>query len=71
LEVGYTNPSRFAQVFRRVAGRTGLQVSRLGLGTMNFGMVTDEAPACEIILAAPYIRKTCRKLWLCWTLAIK
>jgi aryl-alcohol dehydrogenase-like predicted oxidoreductase len=24
-------------------GRTGLQVSRLALGTMNFGMVTDEA----------------------------
>ncbi len=33
-------------------GRTGLQVSRLGLGTMNFGMVTDEAPAFEIMDAA-------------------
>ena len=33
-------------------GRSGLQVSRLGLGTMNFGMVTDEAPACEIMDAA-------------------
>ncbi len=33
-------------------GRTGLQVSRLGLGTMNFGMVTDEAPAREIMDAA-------------------
>jgi aryl-alcohol dehydrogenase-like predicted oxidoreductase len=26
-------------------GRSGVQVSRLALGTMNFGMVTDEAPA--------------------------
>lgn len=30
-------------------GRTGLQVSRLGLGTMNFGMVTDEATSFEIM----------------------
>ena len=27
----------------------GLQVSRLGLGTMNFGMVTDEATSFEIM----------------------
>jgi aryl-alcohol dehydrogenase-like predicted oxidoreductase len=26
-------------------GRTGLQVSRLALGTMNFGMVADAAKA--------------------------
>src|SRR5258708_3691269 len=30
-------------------GRTGLQVSRLGLGTMNFGMVTDETTAFGIM----------------------
>jgi aryl-alcohol dehydrogenase-like predicted oxidoreductase len=30
-------------------GRTGLQVSRLGLGTMNFGMVTDEAASFDIM----------------------
>jgi aryl-alcohol dehydrogenase-like predicted oxidoreductase len=30
-------------------GRTGLQVSRLGLGTMNFGMVTDQAIGFEIM----------------------
>ena len=30
-------------------GRSGLQVSRLGLGTMNFGMVTDEATSFEIM----------------------
>ena len=30
-------------------GRTGLQVSRLGLGTINFGMVTDEAASVEIM----------------------
>jgi aryl-alcohol dehydrogenase-like predicted oxidoreductase len=30
-------------------GRTGLQVSRLGLGTMNFGELTDEAAAFEIM----------------------
>jgi aryl-alcohol dehydrogenase-like predicted oxidoreductase len=30
-------------------GRTGLQVSRLGLGTMNFGMVTDEAASFAIM----------------------
>jgi aryl-alcohol dehydrogenase-like predicted oxidoreductase len=30
-------------------GRTGLQVSRLALGTMNFGMVTDEAASFEIM----------------------
>lgn len=30
-------------------GRTGLQVSRLGLGTMNFGMVTDEATSFAIM----------------------
>jgi len=33
-------------------GRTGLQVSRLALGTMNFGYVTDEATAFEIMDAA-------------------
>jgi aryl-alcohol dehydrogenase-like predicted oxidoreductase len=33
-------------------GRTGLQVSRLGLGTMNFGEVTDESIAHEILDAA-------------------
>ena len=30
-------------------GRTGLQVSRLGLDTMNFGMVTDEGTSFEIM----------------------
>jgi aryl-alcohol dehydrogenase-like predicted oxidoreductase len=30
-------------------GRTGLQVSRLGLGTMNFGELTDEAASFEIM----------------------
>jgi aryl-alcohol dehydrogenase-like predicted oxidoreductase len=33
-------------------GRSGLQVSRLCLGTMNFGMVTDEPDAFEIMDAA-------------------
>jgi aryl-alcohol dehydrogenase-like predicted oxidoreductase len=33
-------------------GRTGLQVSRLALGTMNFGFVTDEAAGFEIMDAA-------------------
>lgn len=30
-------------------GRTGLQVSQLGLGTMNFGMTTDEDTSFEIL----------------------
>jgi predicted aldo/keto reductase-like oxidoreductase len=30
-------------------GRTGLLVSRLGLGTMNFGELTDEAASFEIM----------------------
>ncbi|AZF00204.1 putative oxidoreductase YrpG [Pseudomonas orientalis] len=30
-------------------GRTGLQVSRLCLGTMNFGDVTDEATSLRIL----------------------
>jgi aryl-alcohol dehydrogenase-like predicted oxidoreductase len=30
-------------------GRTGLQVSRLGLGTMNFGELTDETTSFEIM----------------------
>jgi len=30
-------------------GRAGLMVSRLGLGTMNFGPVTPEADACQIM----------------------
>lgn len=30
-------------------GRTGLQVSRLGLGTMNFGELTDETAGFEIM----------------------
>src|SRR3954469_3731756 len=30
-------------------GRTGLQVSRLGLGTMNFGELPDEAASFEIM----------------------
>ena len=30
-------------------GRTGLRVSRLGLGTMNFGELTDEAASFEIM----------------------
>lgn len=33
-------------------GRSGLQVSRLCLGTMNFGMVTDEPTSCKIMDAA-------------------
>ncbi len=33
-------------------GRTGLKVSRLALGTMNFGMVTDEPEAFAIMDAA-------------------
>jgi aryl-alcohol dehydrogenase-like predicted oxidoreductase len=33
-------------------GRTGLRVSRLGLGTMNFGMETDEAASRAILDAA-------------------
>src|SRR3954449_4214184 len=33
-------------------GRTGLQVSRLALGTMNFGFVTDEAASFRIMDAA-------------------
>ena len=30
-------------------GRSGLQVSRLALGTMNFGFVTDETTSFEIL----------------------
>jgi len=30
-------------------GRSGLQVSRLALGTINFGMVTDEATSFKIM----------------------
>ena len=33
-------------------GRTGLQVSRLALGTMNFGFVTDEPASFDIMEAA-------------------
>ncbi len=33
-------------------GRSGLKVSRLALGTMNFGMVTDESDAFRIMDAA-------------------
>jgi aryl-alcohol dehydrogenase-like predicted oxidoreductase len=33
-------------------GRTGLRVSRLALGTMNFGFVTDEATSFKIMDAA-------------------
>lgn len=33
-------------------GKTGLQVSRVALGTMNFGHVTDEATSFEIMDAA-------------------
>jgi len=33
-------------------GKSGLRVSRLSLGTMNFGGPTDEATAREIIAAA-------------------
>src|ERR687886_681924 len=33
-------------------GCTGLQVSRLALGTMNFGFVTDEAASFKIMDAA-------------------
>jgi len=33
-------------------GRTGLKVSRLGLGTMNFGYVSDEKASFEIMDAA-------------------
>ncbi|HEY1853384.1 MAG TPA: hypothetical protein VGG40_02250 [Solirubrobacterales bacterium] len=33
-------------------GRTGLQVSRTGLGTMNFAMVVDEPSSIKILDAA-------------------
>src|SRR4051794_14812623 len=33
-------------------GRTGLRVSRLALGTMNFGFVADEAASFRIMDAA-------------------
>ncbi len=33
-------------------GRTGLKVSRIGLGTMNFGPQTDEADSHAIMDAA-------------------
>jgi aryl-alcohol dehydrogenase-like predicted oxidoreductase len=33
-------------------GRSGLRVSRLCLGTMNFGMVTEETTSFEIMDAA-------------------
>jgi len=36
----------------RHLGRSGLQVSRLVLGTMNFGMVTDEASSFSIMAEA-------------------
>ncbi len=35
-------------------GRTGLQVSRLALGTMNFGELTDETAGFEIMDKALY-----------------
>jgi aryl-alcohol dehydrogenase-like predicted oxidoreductase len=33
-------------------GRTGLKVSRIGLGTMNFGMETSEAESLAVLDAA-------------------
>jgi aryl-alcohol dehydrogenase-like predicted oxidoreductase len=33
-------------------GRTGLKVSRIGLGTMNFGMETSEADSLAVLDAA-------------------
>ncbi len=36
----------------KTLGRTGLMVSRLALGTMNFGYVTDESASFEILDAA-------------------
>jgi len=33
-------------------GRTGLGVARLALGTMTFGLQTDEAGSCEIMAKA-------------------
>ena len=30
-------------------GRTGLRVSRIGLGTMNFGELTDESASFRIM----------------------
>ncbi|MBE2321262.1 aldo/keto reductase, partial [Solirubrobacter sp. CPCC 204708] len=33
-------------------GRTGLRVSRIALGTMNFGELTDEATCSSIMYAA-------------------
>ena len=33
-------------------GRTGLTVSRIGLGTMNFGMETSEADSLAVLDAA-------------------
>jgi hypothetical protein len=34
-------------------GRTGLKVSRIGLGTMNFGMETSEADSLAVLAAPP------------------
>jgi aryl-alcohol dehydrogenase-like predicted oxidoreductase len=33
-------------------GRTGLKVSRIGLGTINFGMETSEADSLAVLDAA-------------------
>src|SRR3954452_25456506 len=33
-------------------GRSGLLVSRMGLGTMNFGFIADESASCAIMDAA-------------------
>ena len=33
----------------KLVGRLGVQVSRLALGTMNFGMVTDEPTSFKIM----------------------
>jgi hypothetical protein len=43
------NDIRRSTVEYRHLGRAGLQVSRLGGGTMNFGMTADEAAGSEIM----------------------
>src|SRR5438270_600690 len=51
-EPGHRSPDRYrAPMQQRYLGRTGLQVSRLGLGTSSWGRDTDEHEAREQLVA--------------------
>lgn len=49
--VSLPGTGKFARVEQRYLGRTGLQVSRLGLGTMTWGRDTDEHEARDQLTA--------------------